>query len=138
MSWAFVNAILLLLVIGFIVFQVSPAMVQFSGPIISIFPSQGSPGDSITISGQNFGQNQMISINYDGTYVGMASTGSGSWTESITVPSSILGYHTIEAGGATATFIVTGAGIHLEQTNGPPGSVVKLIGSGEAIPKSVM
>jgi hypothetical protein len=57
----------------------------------------------------------MISINYDGTYVGMASTGSGSWAESITVPSSILGYHTIEAGGAKATFIVTGAGIHLSR-----------------------
>jgi len=89
--------------------------VQFAiTPKISIDPSAGGVGASITISGTGFGNAETnIVVTYDSLSVksGIAADVKGSWNTSFTVPTSARGNHTISAYGA-----VTQPGSALEVT----------------------
>jgi len=136
----FVISILLLSVLGVALFQAGLAQAQQPtpppSPSISVSPTQGPPGTSISVSGTNFPQNQSVTITFNGTSVGSASTGSGSWSQSFTVPASPSGTRTIEAGGATSTFTVTPEA-SLSTTSGAVGSQITVTGEGFSASEAV-
>src|SRR2546427_2189696 len=124
-----------------------PASAQFTVatiPVatISLNPSSGPVGTTVNISGSNFAANSGITISYDNagittTPTTITSTSTGSFTGSITVPSSIAGPHTVKATDASnhpasAQFSVMTtpvATISLNPTSGPTGTAVNISGS---------
>src|SRR2546427_3952626 len=121
-----------------------PASAQFTVatiPVatISLNPSSGPVGTTVNISGSNFAANSGITISYDNagittTPTTITSTSTGSFTGSITVPSSIAGLHTVNAtdasnNSASAQFIVKTPAITLNPTSGPAGTTVNISGS---------
>src|SRR5437868_14034167 len=85
-----------------------------AGPSIKLSPKYGPPTSSVKVSGTGFGMNEPVTITFDTTTVGTATTGStGAFSTKIKVPGSALpGNHTIKATGqisklsASATFLV--------------------------------
>src|SRR5207245_1254982 len=83
---------------------------------ITLNPSSGPTGTTVNISGNNFAANSGITISYDGagitTPTTITSTSAGSFTGSITVPSSAAAAPTINkttasSNSASASFTVT-------------------------------
>src|SRR5207245_2676811 len=69
---------------------------------ISLNPTSGPAGTTVTVTGSNFAANSGITISYDGTTVtttpGTITTSStGSFSATFTVPASTAGYHTVTA-----------------------------------------
>src|SRR5256712_7097515 len=111
---------------------------------ISLNPTSGPAGTTVTVSGSGFAANSGITISYDGaamtTNPGTITTDStGAFSGSITVPlSSAAGAHTVKATDASnhpasASFTVTtgtpAAAISLNPTSGPTGTTVNISGS---------
>src|SRR5207245_8619241 len=117
---------------------------------ISLNPSSGPAGTTVTVTGINFKGNTAITTTYDGVAITtnpatVTSTSTGGFTESITIPStSTAGSHTVSAKSsgsnlASATFTVTTAPlptISLNPTSGPTGTSVTVTGSNFAASSS--
>src|SRR5256712_683046 len=125
-----------------------PASAQFTVtttpvPAITLNPTSGPAGTKVNISGSNFAANSGITISYDNNAVTtnpatITTTSIGSFTASITVPSSSgAGTHTVKAtdasaNSASASFTVTTtpvATISLNPNSGPAGTTVAVTGS---------
>src|SRR5256712_500980 len=121
-----------------------PASAQFSvmtTPVatISLNPTSGPTGTAVNISGSNFAANSGITISYDNNAIAtnpviITTDSTGSFTGSITVPSSIAGLHTVSAqdasaNSASAQFTVTTPAITLNPTSGPTGTTVNISGN---------
>ncbi len=85
-----------------------------AGASIKLSPTSGPPTSKVTVSGTGFGASEKVTITFDTTSVGAATTSSsGTFSQNITVPKSALpGNHTVKATGqtskltASATFLV--------------------------------
>src|SRR5947209_14443234 len=68
---------------------------------ISLNPSSGPAGTTVTVTGKNFAANSGITISYDGAGITTPTTittnSTGGFIGSITVPSSAAGPHTVKA-----------------------------------------
>src|SRR3989475_4931604 len=106
---------------------------------ISLNPSSGPTGTTVTVTGKNFAANSGITISYDGSAITTTPTtittdSTGGFTGSITVPSSGAGPHTVKATDAAAhtapsQFTVTTPSIALNPSSGPTGATVNISGS---------
>src|SRR3989475_1972741 len=107
---------------------------------ISLNPSSGPTGTTVTVTGKNFAANSAVTISYDGSAITTTPTtittdSTGSFTGSITVPaSSTAGLHTVKAtdaasNSALAQFTVTTPSISLSPSSGPAGTTVNISGS---------
>src|SRR5256712_7531928 len=121
------------------------ASAQFTvTPAISLSPSSGSAGTSVTVTGNSFSPSSHVTISFDGTRVSttpgkIKTDGSGKFSASFTVPtSSAAGPHTVKAAdalsnSASASFTVTTGtitpSISLNPTSGPTGTTVNISGS---------
>jgi hypothetical protein len=117
-------------------------------PSITVSPTSGPPGTSVSISGTDFipGASGVVwfDIDNDGVldpgepFVSVTASATGTFTATLTVPIVPAGtyniYADVPSGGpveASATFLVTPA-ISLSPTSGPPGTTVTVSGSGFA------
>ena len=105
-------------------------------PSVSVSPSGGVVGTSVTVIGYGFGASETgISVNYDGASVasGITAGAQGTWSASLVIPASASGLRTITATGpsntATTTFSVTPK-IISNRANGAPGSSITITGTG--------
>jgi hypothetical protein len=117
-------------------------------PSITVSPTSGPPGTSISVSGTNFipGASGSVWFDLDGDSildagepsVSVTASGTGTFTATLTVPTVAAGTYNIRADvpsagsvEASATFAVTFA-ITLSPTSGSPGTTVTISGSGFA------
>ena len=92
--------------------------VAAAGASITLSPTSGSPGTSISVKGTGFGQREMVVVSFDAKQAGSAFTDSlGRFSTTIKAPSTAQpGAHTVSARGqrsgrsASAPFTVTGGG----------------------------
>lgn len=114
---------------------------------ISIDKSSASVGDTITVTGSGFGQNESgIFVTFDGIDKGSSTTADdgGGWTVSLVVPAAVNGTHTINARG-TATAVASIANktiailakIALNPAGGNVGDTINITGSGFGGAKNV-
>ncbi|MBI4286883.1 MAG: IPT/TIG domain-containing protein [Chloroflexi bacterium] len=110
-------------------------------PGISVNRAGAAPGTPLTISGAGFGPGEGgIAVTYDGVALasGISANSLGSWTNTITIPASTSGQHTIRASGslsqanAPEVNISIGPGMSLSGTSGAPGTPVTVNGAGFA------
>ena len=119
---------------------------------ISLSPTSGTAGTSVTISGSNFGASKTITIKFDNNPITtspstVTTTSTGTFSATITIPNTAsAGSHIITATdnsspalSASATFTVgaTTSGVTLSPTSGPTGTVVTVSGSNFAINTSI-
>lgn len=109
---------------------------------ISLSPTSGNWGSSITVTGSTFGANETpITITYDGTtMVTTAASAIGTWSATITVPFltavTTYGTHTIGASGpvtvvpVTTSFSVPNPSVSVSRASGASGSNLGVNGSG--------
>ncbi|MCJ7425727.1 MAG: manganese efflux pump MntP family protein [Dehalococcoidales bacterium] len=105
-------------------------------PKITINPTSGSVGDTITVTGNGFDDSSSITIYFDSVSQTTSSTNTnGTFTAAtFAVPSTSRGTHTVKAqdagsNQATATFTVS-TKITINPTSGPSGTPVTVTGSG--------
>jgi hypothetical protein len=105
-------------------------------PKITINPTSGAVGDTITISGTGFDGNSTVTITFDGTTMTTATTNSSGTLAATTfvVPETSRGTHTVrgqDSGSnyATATFSVA-QHITINPATGPSGTTVTVTGNG--------
>jgi len=105
---------------------------------VTVAQLTAAPGDTVEVSGSAFGANESgISIKFAGATVasGITADSQGNWTSSFTVPSTTAGAKNITASGpssstASPVSITIGAGMTLALSSGPPGTLLKIRGSG--------
>ncbi|HEU0020572.1 MAG TPA: IPT/TIG domain-containing protein [Dehalococcoidia bacterium] len=105
---------------------------------LTVAQLNAAPGDTVEVSGSAFGANESgITVKFAGATVasGIAADSQGNWTASFTVPSTTAGAKSITASGPSSinvptTSITIGAGITLGESSGPPGSLLRITGSG--------
>ncbi|MBA7624206.1 hypothetical protein ES703_31613 [subsurface metagenome] len=114
----------------------SPTVNFIVSPKITISPTSGAVGDTVTISGTGFATSSSITISFDTVTMTTTSTNSsGTFSATtFTVPSTLRGSHTVKARDAsanyaTATFTVS-ASITINPTSGPSGTTVTVTGTG--------
>jgi len=101
---------------------------------ISISPTSGNIGSTITVTGKGFGANSSVLITYDNIRVKTAAAdASGNFSATFNVPPSTKGNHTITASAGpttkSATFdVLTSGGI--DYTTGSVGSELTFSGNG--------
>jgi len=111
-------------------------------PGLQVSPANGEPGSAVSVTGRGFSAKQRdIVISYDGTVVTtvLIADALGSFTTSFVVPPSASGLHFIghsgaiadATGGSEINFQVTPS-ISMDQSDGPPGTAITIIGSGFA------
>jgi hypothetical protein len=110
-------------------------------PQITLNPTSGQVGDSVSISGSGFAASSAITATFGGSAVTLSGTtttdADGAFTgATFTVPASTAGGHTVEVTDASsnfadATFTVTPK-ITLNPTSGPVGTTVTVTGTGFA------
>jgi hypothetical protein len=96
--------------------QITYSNVQPTG--ISLTPSSGLTGSTVTVNGLGFGAGNTTNIYYDGNQVAHVTHSGTSFTQTFLVPISSNGAHVVRAtdttgsppNNATATFTVTGKG----------------------------
>jgi hypothetical protein len=72
--------------------------VQAATPKITLSPSSGPVGTSVTVTGKGFSSGQTVTITYDGKVVSTIKTDSqGRFTATFIVPTSTLGNHQVTA-----------------------------------------
>ena len=109
-------------------------------PSISVNPSSGAVGVSVTVDGKGFANAESsIVVTYGGTDIktGITANSKGSWSTTFDAPSSTKGNHIIDAAGATTkkgdvpdvTFTVNPK-VSLSPTSGGVGTSVAVNGSG--------
>src|SRR5574341_2419497 len=119
-----------------------------SQTMITVTPTSGAIGTTVTVSGSNFGASKTITIRFDNDNVltspfSVVSTTTGAFSATFTIPSAALvGSHTISAmdGTLTATGIFNVSGISLvsiSPTSGAAGIALTVTGSGFS-PNSVV
>ena len=93
-------------------------------PKIELNPTSGAIGSDITVHGEGFAANQVITISYDGVQVstGAATDAKGNFTTSFKIPKSRAGDHTVTVTDATAS--VFSASVNVESTPPPVPSPV--------------
>src|SRR3989441_6074240 len=106
---------------------------------ISLDPTSGPVGTTVTATGSLFLPGSVVTISYDGTTVattpGSITTDlSGGFSATFTVPASTAGSHTVNAkdaasNSASAQFTVTTPSVSLNPTSGPTGTSVTVTGS---------
>jgi len=119
--------------------------VVVSGITLSV--TSGGPSSVVTVTGTNFGANKAITIKFDNTNIAttpssVTSSGTGTFSASITVPSNTsVGSHTISVTDGTttqsATFTVVATSITLSSTQGIIGSTVTVSGAGFVASSSI-
>jgi hypothetical protein len=113
-------------------------------PKITISPTSGAVGDTVTISGTGFAASSSTTVYLDSTSVGLtfSTTANGSFSsKTFTVPATSRGSHTIKAqdassNQATATFTVS-TKITINPTSGPSGISVVVTGTGFGTNKTI-
>ena len=114
---------------------------------ITLSPTSGNVGDTVTISGSGFAASSSISTHtYDGVTVGLTpaaptSDTSGSFSATFTAPASVTGSHTVSvtdasANSASATLTVAPK-ITLVATSGGSNDTVTINGTGFGASKAV-
>ena len=80
------------------------SMAWASSPHITLSPDQGHPSISVKIAGSGFGMRETVSLSFDATPVGTATTNyKGAFTRKIIIPASASpGKHTVQAIGNTS------------------------------------
>lgn len=117
--------------------------VNFSvGHNLSISPSTGNTGTTVTVSGMGFYASETgIQVLWDsvGVKSGITADAYGSWSSTFNAPASAAGGHTITAKGATTTSsqvpsktFTTTRSMSISPTSGPAGVSVTVTGSGFA------
>ena len=116
-------------------------------PTLSLDRLNVAPGDTVTATGAGFAiKETAITVLIDVTPVatGVSADSEGSFTTSLIVPSLPSGSHSTRASGPRTSVnkvppvtLILGAGISLVHSDGPPGSVVEVFGSGFASNESV-
>ena len=102
-------------------------------PEASIAPSSGSVGDSIRVSGNNFGPDETITITFDGQQVGTELADSiGSFSTRIDIPALPAGRYRVDMRGlfTRSSFFTISSSFRVTPSSGPPGSSVTVRGSG--------
>ena len=108
-------------------------------PTLAVDLTTVAPGDTVNVSGTAFRANETgITVKFDSTNVATSvnADAQGSWSASVTIPSSTAGSHNITASGPSTTTniptakVTIGAGVSLGTTSGPPGTQVKVKGTG--------
>ncbi len=102
---------------------------------ITVDPTQGAPGDTVTVRGTGFGDEVEVDIEFDGAEVIRAETDDeGSFQAAFTVPAKSPGTYEIEAkdddNNKDDVDFTVAAGINLGQTTGNVGSQVTITGAG--------
>jgi acyl-CoA hydrolase len=112
-------------------------------PKITINPTSGSVGDTVTVTGNGFDDSSSITIYFDSVSQTTTSTNAnGTFTATtFAVPSTSRGTHTVKAqdassNQATATFTVS-TKITINPTSGPSGTTVTVTGTGFAVGQTV-
>jgi hypothetical protein len=128
--------LILVLALVVTVLGVSSGVVQAAG-YITISPSSGPSGTSVTVYGYGFTSGESANITFDGTTVASGIfVSSGTWSYTITIPTAATGSHTIGAIGSVSgsvpgvTFTVVSRTITLSRTSGSPGTSVTVTGTG--------
>jgi hypothetical protein len=105
-------------------------------PKITVSPTSGAVGDTVTVSGTGFDGTSTVTITFDTTTVTTAATNSSGTlaAAAFTVPSTSRGSHTVKVKDegnnyATATFSVA-QNITLNPATGPSGTTVTITGNG--------
>src|SRR5579863_7331027 len=95
----------------------STSMVWASSPHITLTIKSGPPTSAVKVSGKHFGINEVVTITFDTTQIGTATTNSsGVFSAKITIPGSATpGLHTIQVTGNTSG--LTASASFLVQTN---------------------
>ncbi len=106
-------------------------------PSFTLEVASGISGGPVTAKGEGFGANQAgISLTFDGAIVGSANANAqGSWTTTITIPSSAQGVYPVEVSDAAVAsrvpFTILPA-VNLATAEAPPLSDASISGSGFA------
>jgi hypothetical protein len=109
---------------------------QAAGPVITLSPSSGVPGEEVTVYGYNFTAGTWVDIYYDGIWMIDVRTSTGSFNVTFTVPESCKGAHEVRADidttpQATENFTVKPA-LTVSPVEGPVGTNVTVEGHGFA------
>ncbi len=114
----------------------SPTVNFTTSPKVTVSPASGAVGDTVTVNGTAFAASSSVTIYFDSTSVGTATTNAnGSFPNTtLTIPSTSWGSHTIKAQDAssnyaTATFAVASK-ITITPASGAPGINVTVDGTG--------
>src|SRR2546428_3768064 len=118
-------------------------MAVYRTTAISLTPSTGPAGTSVTVAGNSFSPNSHITISYDGTPLAtnpaaITTSASGTFSATFTVPVSAAGSHVIQVDdGGSHTYsdlftVGSSATILLTPTVSANGSPVKVTGTGFA------
>ena len=121
--------------------SIGAAQVTFTvTPQISLDRLNSSPGSSVTATGVGFAANEnaiTVTIGQTTVATGVSAGRNGSWSTSLSVPSLPAGPHTVRASGlltsrgdVPAITLTLGADLSLERSSGPPGTTLKVSGSG--------
>ncbi len=100
--------------------------------VLTLSNSSGHVGDSVTVTGTNFSPSTTLSILFDNTAVGTATTDAGgNFTSQVSIPAAVCGAHTIKIGSFGQTYTITPK-ITLDKTQGIAGTTVTITGTGFA------
>jgi len=100
-------------------------------PKVTLAPSEGYVGISVTISGSGFASNQVVTIKYDETQVAIATSGSkGDLTATFLAPESMHGNHTITAADASGNSVSV---TFVMESNPPDKPPLSLPGNGSRV-----
>ncbi len=134
MRW--LSRLLIVLIVCLAAMSVPAAPVQAAGPVITLSPSTGVPGEEVTVYGYNFTADKWVDIYYDGTWMIDVRTSTDSFNVTFTVPESCKGAHEVRADidttpQATGDFTVKPA-LTVSPVEGPVGTNVTVKGHGFA------
>ncbi len=133
----------LVLALVLIILGANSVTVQAATPAITISPTSGLPGTVVTVTGSGFSANETgIRITFDGSPVtsGISANSLGNWSGTFTVPTAVLGPHTVSAFGSitpsgvvpNVIFTLVNPSLSISPASGPPGTSVTVTGSGFA------
>ena len=109
-------------------------------PSLTVGNEDATPGATVSVSGSGYYRNERgITVTVGGSEAasGIRADANGSWTSPIVVPSLAAGSHRVSAYGASttrsnapSTSLVLGSQVNLDKSSGPPGTKLKVSGSG--------
>ncbi len=116
------------------------AFTVLAPPSLTLSKSSGLPGTVITASGSGYASTETVTIKLGLTVLGTATTVSGAFSKSITIPlTTVPGAYTITATGATSGHVdsapfkvLIAPTLTLSKGFGPPGAVITASGKGFA------
>jgi len=134
MRW--LSRLLIVLAVCLVAMAVPAAPAQAAGPVITLSPPTGVPGEEVTVYGYNFTASKWVDIYYDGTWMIDVHTSTGSFNVTFIVPESCKGVHEVRADidtnpQATGNFTVKPA-LTINPIEGPVGTNVTVRGHGFA------